>query len=148
MGGRETETGPAIEVLLQPELNTALTALAQAVEEFSAQESLSDALAINLNLVLEELIANSVSYALPDVAEPVLRLRLRRDGDTVVAQVEDNGAEFDPFTQAPKPDLEQGFRERAIGGLGVFLVMQFSETAHYERDGDINRIILHMKMES
>ena len=103
---------------------------------------------INLNLILEELVTNSVSYALTDVAEPVLRLRLRRDGDVVVAEVEDNGAAFDPFKEVPKPDIEQGLDERPIGGLGVFLVRQFSETAHYERDGDTNRIILQMKMES
>lgn len=151
MGGREPEKqvlDRGIDVLLRPELNVALTALADAVEEFSAQESLSGALPINLNLVLDELITNSVSYALADVAEPVLRLRLRRDGDMVVAEVEDNGAAFDPFKEAPKPDVEQGLDDRPIGGLGVFLVMQLSETAHYERDGDTNRIILHMKMES
>ena len=151
MGGGETErqgSDRGIDVLLRPELNGALTALADAVEEFAAQESISGALPINLNLVLDELITNSVSYALSDVADPVLRLRLRRDGDMVVAEVEDNGAAFDPFKEAPKPDIEQGLDDRPIGGLGVFLVMQLSETAHYERDGDTNRIILHMKMES
>ena len=151
MGGTETQkqrSNRGIDVLLLPELNTALTALADAVEEFAAQESLSGALPINLNLVLDELITNTVSYALNDVAEPILRLRIRRDGDVVVAEVEDNGVAFDPFKEAPRPDVEQGLDERPIGGLGVFLVMQLTETAHYERDGDVNRIILHMKMES
>ena len=147
MGGTERENR-GIDVLLLPELNTALTTLADAVEEFAAQESLSGALSINLNLVLDELITNSISYALTDVAEPVLRLRIRRDGDVVVAGVEDNGAAFDPFNEAPKPDVEQGLDERPIGGLGVFFVMQLTETAHYERDGDTNRIILQMKMET
>jgi len=135
-------------VPLHPELNTALMALADAVDEFATQESLGGALSINLNLVLDELVTNSVSYALTDVAEPVLRVRLRRDGDMVVAEVEDNGAAFDPFKDAPRPDVDQGLDERPIGGLGVFLVMQLTETAHYERDGDVNRIILQMKMES
>ena len=147
IGGAEQEHR-GIDVRLKPELNTALTALADAVEEFAAQESIGGALPINLNLVLDELVTNSVSYALSDVAEPVLRLQIRRDGDVVVAEVEDNGAAFDPFKEAPKPDIEQGLDERPIGGLGVFLVMQLTETAHYERDGDVNRTILHMKMES
>lgn len=143
----DTEPGNrGIDLLLLPELNTALTTLADAVEEFADQESLTGAFPINLNLVLDELITNSVSYALTDVAEPVLRLRIRRDGDVVVAEVEDNGTAFDPFKEAPKPDVEQGLDERPIGGLGVFLVMQLAETAHYERDGDMNRIILHMNL--
>ena len=137
-----------IDVPLHVELNAALTALAEAVEQFADQESLAGALAINLNLVLDELVTNSVSYGLTEVAEPALQLRLRRDGEMVVAEVEDNGAAFDPFHDAPKPDIEKGLDERPIGGLGVFLVMQLTEKAHYERDGDINRIMLQMKMET
>ena len=146
MGGTEENRG--IDLRLQPELNTALTTLADAVETFAAEESLGGALPVNLNLVLDELVTNSVSYALADVAEPLLRLRIRRDGDVVVAEIEDNGAAFDPFTEASKPDVEQGLEQRPIGGLGVFLVMQLTEAAHYERDGDINRIILYLKMET
>ena len=137
-----------IDVPLHVELNAALTALAEAVEQFADRESLAGGLAINLNLVLDELVTNSVSYGLIEVEEPALRLRLRRDGEMVVAEVEDNGAAFDPFHDAPKPDIEKGLDERPIGGLGVFLVMQLTERAHYERDGDINRIILQMKMET
>ena len=133
---------------LIPELDAALTALADAVEQFANQESLGGGLPINLNLVLDELITNSVSYALPEVAEPELRLRLRREDEAVVAEVQDNGPAFDPFQEAPKPDTEQGIDDRPIGGLGVFLVMQLTESAHYERDGDLNRIILRMKLEN
>ncbi|MDE0421642.1 MAG: ATP-binding protein [Gammaproteobacteria bacterium] len=151
MGGAGSDqqgSNRGMHVSLQPELNTALTALADAVEEFAARESLGGALSINLNLVLDELVTNSVSYALTEVEKPMLELRLRRDGDLVVAEVEDNGAAFDPFKDAPKPDTKKGLDERPIGGLGVFLVMQLTETAHYERAGDVNRIILHMKMET
>ncbi len=151
MGGTETEgrSSPAgIDVHLGPELNTALTTLADTVEQFAVLESLDGSVSINLNLVLDELVTNSVSYALTEVAQPLLRLRLRRDGNMVVAEVEDNGVAFDPFRDAPKPDIDQGLDDRPIGGLGVFLVMQLTDTAHYERDGDINRIILTMRMES
>lgn len=136
------------DVFLHPELNGALTALADAVEEFAAQESLSGALPTSLNLVLDELITNSLSYGLTEVEEPVLRLRLRCDGDIVVAEVEDNGPAFDPFVEVPRPDIEQSLDARPIGGLGVFLVTQLTETAHYERDGDVNRVILQMRMEA
>ena len=137
-----------IDMPLIPELDAALTALADAVEQFANQESLGGGLPINLNLVLDELITNSVSYALPEVAEPELRLRLRREDEAVVAEVEDNGPAFDPFHEVPKPDTDQGIDDRPIGGLGVFLVMQLTESAHYERDGDLNRIILRMKLEN
>ena len=144
----EVKSVGGVDLSLLPDLDAALVSLADAVERFAEQESIGGRLPINLNLVLDELITNSISYALPGVVEPALRLRIRRDGDLVVAEVEDNGAEFDPFTDAPKPDTEQGLDERQIGGLGVFLVMQLTEAAHYERKGDVNRIILRMKLET
>ena len=101
-----------------------------------------------MNLVLDELVTNSVNYALPDVAEPLLRVRLSRTPDGVTAQLEDNGAAFDPFQDAPKPDTSKALDERPIGGLGVFFVTQFADSASYEREGGVNRITLRMKTET
>lgn len=137
-----------VDISLHPELTAALTALAEAVEQFADRESLGESVPFNLNLVLDELITNSISYGLPQVGEPLLRLRLSRNGDTVEAQVEDNGPAFDPFEEAAEPDTEQALDDRPIGGLGVFLVRQFTDDSFYERDGEINRITMRMKLET
>ena len=137
-----------VDIRLHPELTAALTALAEAVEEFADRQSLGDSVPFNLNLVLDELITNSISYGLPGIDAPLLRLRLSRTGDTVEAQVEDNGPAFDPFEEAPKPDTDQALDDRPIGGLGVFLVKQFTDDSFYERDGEINRITMRMKLET
>ncbi|MYD96972.1 MAG: ATP-binding protein [Gammaproteobacteria bacterium] len=137
-----------VDISLHPELTAALTTLAEAVEQFADRESLGESVPFNLNLVLDELITNSISYGLPQVDEPLLRLRLSRNGDTVEAQVEDNGPAFDPFEEAPQPDTEQELDDRPIGGLGVFLVKQFTDDSFYERDGEINRITMRMKLET
>ncbi len=137
-----------VDISLHPELTAALTALAEAVEEFAERESLGDSVPFNLNLVLDELITNSISYSLPDVDAPLLCLRLSRNGDTVEAQLEDNGPAFDPFEEAPQPDTGQALDDRPIGGLGVFLVKQFTDDSFYERDGEINRITMRIKLET
>ena len=137
-----------MEVDLGPELGAALGALADTIEQFAANHSLSGEIPFRLNLVLDELVTNSVNYALPEVAEPVLRLRLSLTQDGVVAELEDNGAAFDPFQDAPKPDTSQALDERPVGGLGVFFVTQFTDSASYEREGGVNRITLKMKMET
>ena len=137
-----------VDVRLRPDLSVALTVLAEVVEQFAADESLSGPVPFNLNLVLDEMITNSISYGLQEVAEPELRLRLNRKGDTLVAQVEDNGMAFDPFKDAPSPDTEQALNDRPIGGLGVFLVRQFTDEAFYERDGDVNRITIRLNLET
>ncbi len=134
-------------VHLPPDLSGALGALAQAVEEFAAAESLSSGVSGKLNLVLDELITNSINYGLQDMAEPHLELRLStaEGRDVLEAVMEDNGPAFDPFSEAPVPDTTLELEERPIGGLGVMLVKQFTESAGYERTDGLNRITLRIK---
>ena len=131
---------------LPPELSAALSVLAEAVEEFTAAESLSVEVSGKLNLVLDELITNSISYGLQAVAEPRLELRLStaEGRDVLEAVLEDNGAAFDPFNEAPVPDTTLELDERPIGGLGVMFVKQFTESASYERLEGLNRITLRI----
>ena len=134
-------------VHLPPELSAALSVLAAAVEEFAAVESLNGGVSGKLNLVLDELITNSINYGLQGVAEPHLELRLASsDGrDVLEAVLEDNGSAFDPFSEAPVPDTALELDERPIGGLGVMFVKQFTECANYERVNGLNRITLLIK---
>ena len=130
-----------------PELAEALSVLAEAVERFAAAESLSGVVSGKLKLVLDELVTNSISYGLQDVAEPHLELRLAGVGgrDVLEAVLEDNGPAFDPFSDAPVPDTTLALDERPIGGLGVMLVRELTESAGYERIGGMNRITLRIK---
>ena len=128
-----------VELSLTPDLS-ALSVLARAVEDFGAARALPEDLQGRLNLVLDELVTNSVSYGLPEVAEPELRLRLAVDRDAVVAQLEDNGPAFNPFEEAPEPDLSLDLSDRPIGGLGVFLAKQLADSSTYERVDGRNRI--------
>ena len=146
--GKPASFESSVDVCLAPELNQALGTLAEVIEQFAASHSIGGEVSFRLNLVLDELVTNSVNYALPEVAEPSLRVRLSSTPDGVTAQLEDNGAAFDPFHDAPKPDTSKALDERPIGGLGVFFVTQFADSASYERKGGVNRITLRMKTEN
>ena len=87
-------------------------------------------------------MTNSVSYALPTLSAPELRLRLFIDQGSVVAQLEDNGQAYNPFEEAPEPDTSLGLDERPIGGLGVFFVKKLTDSSTYERIDGRNRITL------
>ena len=135
------EPQPSIDISLASDLS-ALPMLAQAIQEFGTAHALSRDLQSRLNLVLDELVTNSVCYALPDLAEPELRLRLFFDQDTIVAQLEDNGEAYNPFEEAPEPDTSLGIAERPIGGLGIFFVKKLTDSSTYERIDGRNRITL------
>lgn len=130
-----------VEISLATDLS-ALAVLARVIQEFGAANALSEAVQSRLNLMLDELVTNSITYALPKVPEPELRLRLLVDEDSVVAQLEDNGTAFNPFEEAPEPDPTLRLEDRPIGGLGVFLVKQLADSTAYERVDGRNRITL------
>ena len=49
---------------------------------------------------------------------------------------------FDPFADAPPPDLTSEVDDRRVGGLGVFLVKKTLDRASYRRGGGRNLVLL------
>ncbi len=138
----------SVDFDLAPELPEALATLASKIEQFAANNSISSKTSFRLNLALDELVTNCLNYALSEVSKPEIRVRLSCTPSGVVAQLEDNGAPFDPLQDAPEPDISLSLNERPVGGLGVFFVKEFTDGASYERRGDVNRITLQIKLEA
>lgn len=97
---------------------------------------------LNLNLSLDELITNTVSYGYQDTDEHEIRVTLTEQTGSLVVVVEDDGTAFNPFTTAPEPDLESDVDDRPIGGLGVYFVKTLMDEVAYERVENCNRITL------
>ena len=95
----------------------------------------------DLQVALDEILTNIVSYAYDDAATHRIGLSLSRDEAGVHVVVEDDGKPFDPFSVAA-PDHSGGLRERRVGGLGIHLVRALMNMASYDRHGDINRTTL------
>ena len=129
-------------------MDDALATLAESVESFAGKHSLKSEISFRLNLALDELVTNCITYSLNKVAEPWLQIRLAYSSDGVTAQLEDNGPAFDPLSEAPPPDTTRELDDRPVGGLGVFLVTQFADKVGYERKDGMNRITLKMKLET
>ena len=133
------------QIRLTPDLSS-ITELEQALEEFASAHELDLGLQNRLNLMLEELLTNSVNYSLKAVSGPELELCLSLEEQIVVARLEDNGPAFDPFSEAPEPDTTSSLEDRPIGGLGVYLTKKFSDEYAYERVSGHNRVTLRCKI--
>ena len=85
----------------------------------------------NVILVAEELLVNVFSYAYPDGAEGEAEISIglvEDDGEEMLQfTVRDWGEPFNPFEEAPAPDLTLDIEGRPIGGLGIFLIKQVSQ---------------------
>ena len=101
-----------------------------------------------VNLALEEAVSNVMLYAYPDVKNGQVLVEFVRSqiaGDEtheqIVFIISDSGIPFDP-TQQPPADISLSAEERAIGGLGIHLVLQLMDEVHYERVDDKNVLTL------
>jgi anti-sigma regulatory factor (Ser/Thr protein kinase) len=86
---------------------------------------------------LDEVITNIINYAYPDDGEHVFELDINKKEERICIKLSDNGIAFDPLGK-DDPDVESSLEERQIGGLGIFIVKQLSETVKYSRVDDKN----------
>ncbi len=132
------------QISLSTDLSS-ITELEQSLEEFASAHELDMKLQNRLNLMLEELITNSVNYSLKTISGPELELSLSLEEQVVVARIEDNGPMFNPFSDAPEADTTSSLEDRPVGGLGVYLTKKFADKYTYERIGERNRVTLWWK---
>ncbi len=118
-----------------------LDRLSAAVEDFGAEDDWPPNLTFQVNLVLEELWLNVLNYG-HDGGEHEVDIRLTSDTEVLTIEITDDGKPFDPFTEAPEPNVTGDLGDRAIGGLGVYLVRTMMDEWRYTREDGKNHLIL------
>ena len=122
-----------------------MPAVVTMVESFGTKHGISDGVINEINLALDEILNNIISYGYPqgEVGEITVRLRYRRE--QVMAEIHDNGIPFDPLQAAP-PDLAATVEKRKVGGLGIAFVRELMDAVAYSRVADENRLLLTKKL--
>jgi anti-sigma regulatory factor (Ser/Thr protein kinase) len=85
-----------------------------------------------LELVLEELLVNIISYAYDEAGGGTIAVSASVDRGTLTLEFRDRGRPFDPL-EREEPDVDAPIEERPIGGLGIFLVKELATSVRYER---------------
>ena len=113
-----------------------------AVEILAEAEGWEPGLVFQIKLVVEEIGTNIVKYGYDEAGDSDIRITLTSEADTLTMEIIDDGKPYDPFTEAPPPDLDSSVPERPIGGLGVYLVQRLMDDAHYRREDGRNIVTL------
>ena len=113
----------------------------RSIQTFLREAGCSSASAQQLAVVAEEILSNIVRDAWPD-REPghcVVDVSADAAPDAVHVNLrtEDDGVAFDP-TAATPPNLAASLEDRAVGGLGIFLIQSMTDTQRYQRMGNRN----------
>ena len=118
------------------------------VEELGLREEWPDSLVFKVNLVLEELGLNILSYGGAGVERsPEIEITLVSEDDSLTIEVSDNGRPFNPLEDAAVPDVEALLDERSVGGLGVHLVRTMMDDLSYQRAEGRNLLKMVTKRE-
>ncbi|WP_158305971.1 ATP-binding protein [Azospirillum sp. B510] len=139
-----------LDMVLRNDLSE-LERLAAAVDDFVERNALPPDIAFKVNLCCDELITNTVTYgyggAGGDAGPREIRVRLEIDGAELRVELEDDADAFDPFAEAPPPDLTGDLDDRQVGGLGVFLVRQMMDRMSHRRENGRNLTSLAKRLD-
>ncbi len=130
----------AVEIALVNDLRE-IPAAAARIDEFCAQQEIAPEVAYAVNLALDELLANTITYGYDDEEPHRIEVIVRLEGDTLVVAIIDDGMAFDP-TRVPDTDVTGPPDERELGGLGLMLVNRMMDSTEYQRRADCNVVVL------
>lgn len=85
---------------------------------------------LTLQLACEEIVVNITSYAYPEGSDGYLDVIIQKT-DRIVIRFEDGGVPFNPL-EHKSPDITLPWKQRPIGGLGIFLLRRKMDDLNYE----------------
>jgi serine/threonine-protein kinase RsbW len=126
----------------QSELDT----LCLKVEKFGKSLRLSKKCIMEINLALDELFTNIISYGFRDDLEHLVKIQIMRENGTLTLCVEDDGIPFNPL-KTKEVELPCDIEDCNIGGLGLHLVKKLMDRVCYERCEGKNKLTLKKAIE-
>jgi anti-sigma regulatory factor (Ser/Thr protein kinase) len=98
-----------------------------------------------IELAVEEALANICLYAYPDSSGEVEVRCVRDETQHFLIELIDTGVPFDLLARSA-PDLTVGTAQRQIGGLGIPLILALMDHVTYYREGDRNILRLAVRL--
>ena len=124
------------EIVLKNKIGS-VSILNHFIDEIALENAISDETAMEIKLAIEEAVVNVINYAYPPGEEGDIFVEFLISRDMVKIIIMDKGREFDP-TKAPDVNVEASLDDRQIGGLGIFLLGNLTDSIIYSRDNDTN----------
>ena len=113
-------------------------------EQFFAQENIDASLRMKVDLSLEELFVNMVTYNTETICEILIEMK-PIDKGIEVSLIDHDVDRFDP-TVAGQVDVDAPLADRIPGGLGLYLVLKMADSINYEYHGRTSKITFTNKV--
>lgn len=127
----------------QSELDT----LCQKLEKLGKSLRLSKKCIMEINLALDELFTNIISYGFKDGLEHLVKIQILLENGTLNLCIEDDGIPFNPL-EVEEVERACDIEGCNIGGLGLHLVKTLMDMVCYERCEGRNKLMLKKAIET
>ena len=111
------------------------------LETLGEKIGLSKKLIFEINLALDELFTNIISYGFSDEDEHTIKVTITPQNDEICLCIEDDGIPFNP-TEFDAPDVACSVENCKVGGLGIHIIRKLMDDICYQRCGDKNILTL------
>ncbi len=95
----------------------------------------------HIQLALEELIVNIISYAYEDQKTHQIQLKVELSQNKLILCLSNQGKAFNPVTYK-STNTHTNLRERTLGGVGVLLARNLVDDMSYSYQNDTNQLTL------
>ena len=103
---------------------------------------------MQIDIAIDELFGNIAHYAYhPEVGDATVRVEVQEDPLAVIITFIDGGVPYDPLATAD-PDITLSAEERAIGGLGIFMVKKTMDEITYRYENGSNILSIRKNLRS
>jgi serine/threonine-protein kinase RsbW len=115
------------------------------VDRFCADQRIPQSAINDLNVCLDELLNNTISYGYDHPGPHDIILNIRVTGHLLTVEIQDDGKPFDP-TKVKAKAPEGTLQTRKVGGLGIYFARTLVDELEYKRVGRLNVLTLKKGM--
>ncbi len=123
-----------------------LETLCRELEAIGARLKLPQRCLFEINLVLDEVFTNIISYGFKDESEHAINVTIASNRDTLTVTVEDDGIPFNPVDRSA-PKMPCAIEDCQIGGLGIHLIKRLVDEVCYSRQSGRNVLTFRKSIE-
>jgi anti-sigma regulatory factor (Ser/Thr protein kinase) len=118
-----------------------LETLCRHLNKFGHVTGQSEACITDINICLDELFTNIVSYGFADDLEHTIRFTINVDNNVLTLNIEDEGIPFNPL-EKKDPEIPADLLDARIGGLGIHIVRKLMDDISYKRKRGKNKLTM------
>jgi len=124
-----------------------ITTIVKAIDILAEKWDLPMKTVFNLNLALEELITNTISYGYQSQEECEIEITFSYKNKILSIHICDNAKAFNPLENDTAPDLDASLEDKNLGGLGIFFVKKVMNRMDYNYEDGMNMLRLELTTE-